>query len=110
MPTSAPLDTAGGLLPTTPTVVSTALADAPISGEVRVAGGENPGSWLSIRQDGAEVFAKVLGPGQSFSLRAQRSISIRAGNAGVVTVVVNGQELCCINARSGEVRTISWPP
>jgi cytoskeletal protein RodZ len=109
VPTSAPLDTAGGTL-ATPTAATTAIADAPIAGEVRVASGENPGSWLSIRQDGAEVFAKVLGPGQSFSLRAQRSISIRAGNAGVVTVVVNGQELCCINARSGEVRTISWPP
>ncbi|MFL5802561.1 MAG: helix-turn-helix domain-containing protein [Roseiflexaceae bacterium] len=108
-PTSAVLAAAGGTSAATPTAAPTA-SDAPIVGEVRIAGGENPGSWLSIRQDGAVVFAKTLGSGQSFPLRAQRSISIRAGNAGVVTVVVNGQELCCTDARSGEVRTVSWPP
>jgi cytoskeleton protein RodZ len=107
-PTSAAL-TAGGTSASTPTAAPTA-SDAPIVGEVRIAGGENPGSWLSIRQDGTVVFAKTLGSGQSFPLRAQRSISIRAGNAGVVTVVVNGQELCCTDASSGEVRTVSWPP
>jgi|HigsolmetaAR201D_1030396.scaffolds.fasta_scaffold03526_8 cytoskeleton protein RodZ len=107
-PTRAPLDVAGGAV--TPTAQATEVADAPIFGEVRIAEGDNPGSWLSIRQDGVEVFARVLAPGQSFTVRAQRSISIRAGNAGVVTVVINGQELCCVNARNGEVRTISWPP
>jgi cytoskeleton protein RodZ len=107
-PTGPSLGTAGGAA--TPTAAPTAAPDAPIVGEVRIATGENPGSWLSIRQDGAVVFAKTLAQGQSFPLRAQRSISIRAGNAGVVTVVVNGQELCCSDARSGEVRTVSWPP
>lgn len=107
-PTSSVPAIAGGV-DATPTAAPT-TSDAPIVGEVRIAGGENPGSWLSIRQDGAVIFAKTLGQGQSFPLRAQRSISIRAGNAGVVTVVVNGQELCCAGARSGEVRTVSWPP
>jgi cytoskeleton protein RodZ len=106
--TPAPPDQAGGDIVTTP--VATAQSDAPISGEVHIVAGNNPGSWLSIKLDGVEVFAKTLGQGESFALRAQRSILIRAGNAGVVSVIVNGKDLCCADARIGEVRTIRWPP
>jgi cytoskeleton protein RodZ len=106
--TSAPLGSAGGATLETP--APTSAPDAPIIGEVRIAAGENPGSWLSIKQDGIEVFAKTLGQGQSFALRAQRAILIKTGNSGVVTVIINGKELCCAGSRSGEVRTVSWPP
>jgi cytoskeletal protein RodZ len=105
-PTAAPLEPVGAADTTTP--VSTQVA--PIVGEVRIAPGENPGSWLSIKQDGIEVFAKTLGQGQSFALKAQRAVLIKAGNSGVVTVIINGKELCCSGSRNGEVRTISWPP
>ena len=106
--TSAPLDPAGAVEPATP--VPTNAPDAPIVGEVRIAPGGNPGAWLSIKQDGVEVFAKTLGQGQSFAFKAQRTVLIKAGNSGVVTVVINGKELCCAGARNGEVRTVSWPP
>src|SRR6185436_19960921 len=105
--TLAPLGTAGGSGDQTPP--ATPVPDAPIVGEVRIAGGDI-GSWLSIKQDGIEVLGKTLAPGQAFPFRAQRSILIKAGNAGVVSVIVNGKELCCADARNGEVRTISWPP
>ena len=101
-------DSAGAVVPTIPT--PTSAPDAPIVGEVRIAAGENPGSWLSIKQDGIEVFAKTLSQGQSFALRAQRAVLIKAGNSGVVTVIINGKELCCAGSRNGEVRTVSWPP
>ena len=106
--TSAPSDAAGVVAPTVPT--PTSAPEAPIVGEVRIAAGENPGSWLSIKQDGVEVFAKTLSQGQSFALRAQRAVLIKAGNSGVVTVIINGKELCCAGSRNGEVRTVSWPP
>jgi cytoskeletal protein RodZ len=106
--TAAPIDSAGAVEPATP--VPTSVPEAPIVGEVRIAAGGNPGSWLSIKQDGVEVFAKTLGQGQSFALKAQRDVLIKAGNSGVVTVIINGKELCCAGSRSGEVRTVSWPP
>ena len=106
--TSAPIGPAGAVEPATP--APTSAPEAPIVGEVRIAAGDNPGSWLSIKQDGVEVFAKTLGQGQSFALKAQRAVLIKAGNSGVVTVIINGKELCCAGSRSGEVRTVSWPP
>src|SRR5262245_23645699 len=55
--TAAPLDSAGGIVATP---APTSVPDAPIVGEVRIAQSDNPGSWLSIKQDEVEVFAKTL--------------------------------------------------
>jgi len=93
-----------------PTVAPTVAPDAPIMAEVSIDGGDNRGSWLEIRIDGATVFRKVLGAGQSLpAFKAQRDFWIRSGNAAVVTVMINGQKQCC-TAASGEVQTFSWPP
>ena len=83
---------------------------APIVAEVSVDPGTNAGSWLEIKVDGQTVFRKVLGAGQSLpQFKAQRDFWVRAGNASVVSVVVNGQRQCC-TANPGDVITFSWPP
>lgn len=83
--------------------------EAPIVLEVRIDPGENPGSWLEIQADGESVFRRVLAAGRSVRYTARRSISVRAGNAAVVTVVVNDQERR-LGTTPGEVVTFDWPP
>ncbi len=82
---------------------------APIVLEVRIDPGEHRGSWLEIMTDGKPVYRKVLGPAQSVQYTAQRGVSIKAGNAAVVTVVINGQEQR-LGDTPGEVVTFTWPP
>jgi cytoskeletal protein RodZ len=107
-PTTPPLGPAGGAI--SPTAAPTVAPDAPIVADVSVASGDNRGSWLEIQVDGETVFRKVLGSGQSLpTFKAQRDFWIRAGNAAVVSVVINGQKQCCA-ANPGEVQTFAWPP
>jgi hypothetical protein len=107
-PTIAPQEAAGAAL--SPTAAPTAAPDAPIVAEVSINAGDNRGSWLQIKIDGQTVFQKVLGSGQSLpAFKAQRDFWIRAGNASVVSVVINGQKQCC-TASPGEVQTFAWPP
>jgi hypothetical protein len=92
-----------------PTVAPTAALGAPIVAEVSIDAGADPGSWLDIRVDGQNVFRKVLGPGQTLQYQAQRDFYVRAGNAGAVSVVINGQKQCC-TAGAGQGITFNWPP
>ncbi|MBK9710587.1 MAG: helix-turn-helix domain-containing protein [Kouleothrix sp.] len=110
-PTAASIETLGPAgAATSPTSVPTPQIDAPIVAEVSIDNGDNRGSWLQIKVDGQTVFQKVLGSGQSLpAYRAQRDVWIRAGNASVVSVVINGQKQCC-TANPGEVVTFIWPP
>lgn len=126
LPTSAPRATdapAVALVPTSPingpaggvplgggSPTATLSPDAPIVAEVSVDPGSGVGSWLEIKVDGQTVFRKVLGAGQSLpAYKAQRDFWVRAGNASVVSVVVNGQKQCC-TASPGDVVTFAWPP
>ena len=106
--TLAPLDTAGGGIVATP--AATALPDAPIVYEVRIDSGENPGSWMGITADGKSVYQGVLRPGTNYQGTAQRKLSIKAGNAAVVSITVNGQEQPRLSRNAGEVQTFNWPP
>jgi cytoskeletal protein RodZ len=112
-PTAAPGDVGQPSLPpagaAAPTAAPTAASDAPIVAEVSIDPSADPGSWLDIRVDGLNVFRKVLGRGQTLRYEAQRDFYVRAGNAGAVSVVINGQKQCC-TANPGEVVTFTWPP
>ncbi len=118
LPTAPPEATSAPLLAATPTVAvaggevepsPTREPEAPIVLEVRIDPGDNPGSWLEIKTDGESVFRRVLAPGRSVRFTARRSVSVRAGNAAVVTVVINDQERR-LGDRPGEVVTFEWPP
>jgi cytoskeletal protein RodZ len=106
-PTQAIAGVAATSVPTLPP--SPTVQAAPIVLEVRIDPGDNPGSWLEITADGISVFRKILAPSLSVQYTAQRSVSVKAGNASVVTVVVNGQEQR-LGETPGEVVTFSWPP
>lgn len=111
IPTAAPTSgPAGGVPAPTPVPQPTAQSEAPIILEVRTDAGESPGSWLQIKADGKTVFQKVLGPGQSLRYTAQRDVWVRAGNASVVSLTINGQPQPPLSTTPGEVVTFSWPP
>jgi cytoskeletal protein RodZ len=111
-PTS-PLDTAGAAPSVTPALTAQpatpADPTAPIMLEVRIDSGDHRGSWLEIKTDGVSVYRKVLGPSGSVQYTAQRDVSVKAGNAAVVTVLVNGQAQRMGDV-PGEVVTFTWPP
>jgi cytoskeletal protein RodZ len=93
----------------TPTVMVSPTPEAPIMLTVQIDSGNNPGSWLHVKIDNKSVYQKILKPGESLRYAAQRGVWIRAGNAYVVTVNINGVEQRLSNT-PGDVVSFSWPP
>lgn len=104
MPTAEPTAS----LPS-PTVLASPTPEAPIMLTIQVDSGNNPGSWLHVKLDNKSVYQKILKPGESLRYAAQRDVWIRAGNAYVVTVNINGVEQRLSNT-PGDVVSFSWPP
>jgi len=75
-----------------------------LQAEVRV---EGRPSWLEIQADGETSFARVAEPGFSETFEARRKLKLTTGDAGAVSVSVNGQEVGVLG-ESGEVLTRKW--
>jgi cytoskeletal protein RodZ len=76
-----------------------------LSATLRIEGGD---SWMELREDDVPVdgFAGGLAEaGTSIALQATDELRIRAGNAGAVTVVVNGIE---VGAMGGAGAVVEW--
>lgn len=76
-----------------------------LRGTLRVVDGE---SYLEVEADGTPVAGAsgaILGDGQAFELEADREIRIRAGNAGVVHLVING---IGIGAMGDDGQVVEW--
>jgi cytoskeleton protein RodZ len=65
---------------------------------------EGAPSWLQIQSDGEVAFEQVAQPGFSETIEAREQIIINTGNAGAVSVEVNGQDLGTLG-ENGEVLT-----
>jgi hypothetical protein len=61
-------------------------------------------SWMRLTTDGRVTAERLFKPGESQYLSATREISIRAGNAGAVTVAVDGRQPVALG-REGEAIT-----
>lgn len=105
---TAVLGSAGGVVEGP--IAPTPQQEAPIVYEVRIDQGDNPGSWLSITVDGRAIVQRVLKAGEVWRGTAQRKLFVKAGNASVVSLVINGQEQPRLSTTPGEVQTFSWPP
>jgi hypothetical protein len=68
----------------------TPTLEAPIVLGIKIDDRQNPGSWVNVKIDNKSVFQRVLKAGESLRYTAQHSVWVRAGNAYVVTVNVNG--------------------
>lgn len=69
---------------------------------------EDRPSWLSILTDGNLAYEEIAQPGFSQTFEARREISIRTGDAGAVTVEVNGQDVGTLG-EDGQVLTRNFP-
>lgn len=54
---------------------------------------EGSPAWIRVRSDSETVFEEVAPPGFSRTFEAGRVVSIRTGDAGAVSVEVNGQDV-----------------
>ena len=54
---------------------------------------EGTPAWIRVRSDSETVFEEVAQPGFSETFEAEREVGIRAGDAGAVSVEVNGQDV-----------------
>jgi cytoskeleton protein RodZ len=63
--------------------------------------------WVSARVDGKNVFSGTLEPSQARTVDGTNSVVLRVGNAGGVTLVLNGKPVGPIGPE-GQVRTIQF--
>ena len=68
---------------------------------------EGSPAWIRVRSDSETVFERVAEPGYSRTFEARRVVGIRAGDAGAVSVEVNGQEVGPLG-EPGQVRDRSY--
>ena len=61
--------------------------------------------WLLARTDGKYSFSGTLGANESRTVEASSTVELRLGNAGGVTIVLNGKSLGAIGPK-GQVRTV----
>jgi cytoskeletal protein RodZ len=64
-------------------------------------------SWLIVVTDGSVALEQLAQPGFTQTFEADQVLSIRTGDAGAVSVEVNGQEVGPLG-ESGEVLTKTW--
>jgi len=65
--------------------------------------------WVAASADGKRVLYRILQPGAAETLAAQRSLVIRAGNAGALRWRVNDRAEMPFG-KPGEVRTVRLTP
>ncbi|KAB8145119.1 helix-turn-helix domain-containing protein [Chloroflexia bacterium SDU3-3] len=108
-PAATPPDqqVAGGAI-STPTPTAQAQS-APIVGSVRIAPGDHKGSWIRITTDRKVIYEGALSASTIRDFSAQNSVRVRAGNAGVVYVTINGVEQGPLGSE-GQVFDFAWPP
>jgi cytoskeletal protein RodZ len=59
-------------------------------------------SWILIRTDGTAAYEQIAQPGFSRTFEAERQLYIKSGDAGAVTVEINGQDAGTLG-HAGEV-------
>ena len=80
-----------------------ALPVSPQDVQIEVAATQQ--TWLSITPDGKQVFSGVLQPAEVRLIAAHEAATIRVGNAGGITVRLNGKSIGPIGL-NGQVRTV----
>ena len=100
---------AGGNSPAPPAPSPTSAPEANPNAPVRVEVTADQPTWISLRADGKEVFAGLLDAKQIQTAVANRNVRLRLGNAGGVSVRLNGQPIGTVGSK-GSVRTVQLYP
>ena len=96
-----------GVTPTTPKV-SDAVARSvthPIEVEIEIV----EVVWIRVISDGRRILERTLRPGGVHLIRARKSVQLLVGNAGGVSIALNGKSQPPIGAR-GQVRRVVLTP
>lgn len=64
-------------------------------------------AWVLARSDGKYLFSGTLDANQSRTLEGVKSIELRLGNAGAVSIVLNGNPIGSVGPK-GQVRTVQF--
>ncbi len=67
----------------------------------------NEPSWVLVRTDGKYLFSGTLEPNETRTVEASKSLELRLGNAGGVTVMLNGKPIGALGPK-GQVRTVQF--
>jgi transcriptional regulator with XRE-family HTH domain len=110
-PATAPQDAVGtsGRVAPQPRAVDARPTPPPSSAALSVLLSASAPCWVAATVDGKRVLYRALQPGEHASLDGNRTISIRAGNAGVLAWSVNGRDMGAFGS-PGEVRTSRVTP
>jgi len=65
--------------------------------------------WVLARSDGKYLFSGTLDANQSRTVEANSSVLLRLGNAGGVTILLNGKPIGAVGPK-GQVRTVELTP
>jgi cytoskeleton protein RodZ len=63
--------------------------------------------WVLARTDGKYFFSGTLGPKESRTIEAASTVLLRLGNAGGVTITLNGKPVGPVGPK-GQVRTVQF--
>jgi cytoskeletal protein RodZ len=91
--------------PTPPAAVAGTATDAPLTIEIAASGA----CWLVLTVDGARVIARTLDPGEHVSYPVRTFVTVNAGNAGALSLTLNGKPAKPIGA-AGQVVAITITP
>jgi cytoskeleton protein RodZ len=64
-------------------------------------------TWVLVRSDGKFLFSGTLDAKQSRTVEASNNLELRLGNAGGVTIVLNGNPIGAVGPK-GQVRTVQF--
>jgi len=107
-PTPAPIAAASqsaALAPATPPVADAAQPRGAVHVELAFRGQV----WVRAQADGKVLFATTIEPNQSRTIDAESTVVLRLGNAGLVTITLNGKQLDPVGPM-GQVRTVQLTP
>jgi len=83
---------------------ATAVQGLPADGRIRVVLSPRAECWLSARLDGEPGVSRLLAAGEEITLEADQEIVLKLGDAGAVSITVNGEPMRVLG-RPGEVVT-----
>ena len=63
--------------------------------------------WVLVRTDGKYLFSGTLGAKESRTFEAASTVLLRLGNAGGVTITLNGKSVGSVGPK-GQVRTVQF--
>jgi cytoskeleton protein RodZ len=106
-PETAPKQQAETKPITPPVTPSTNSADRPAPGPVHVEVTAQEAVWMLARADGKYLFSGTLEPNQSRAVDANERLTLRLGNAGGVSITLNGKPIGAVGPK-GQVREVQF--